>query len=70
MSEELTPPEWEISIVDENLGVPDYGSVPLPDLVGITAFTAQAKRAYELAAYASCAGFGATSGDDASRCEA
>ena len=20
----LTPPEWEISIVDENLGVPDY----------------------------------------------
>src|SRR5512139_1469568 len=47
----LTPPEWEISIVDENLGVPDYGSVPLPDLVGITAFTSQATRAYELAAH-------------------
>lgn len=47
----LTPPEWEISIIDENLGVPDYPSMPLPDLVGITAFTSQANRAYEVAAY-------------------
>jgi radical SAM superfamily enzyme YgiQ (UPF0313 family) len=46
----LTPPEWEISIVDENLGVPDYQAMPRPDLVGITAFTSQANRAYELAA--------------------
>jgi hypothetical protein len=46
----LTPPEWEISIVDENLGVPDYAALPRPDLVGITAFTSQASRAYELAA--------------------
>jgi hypothetical protein len=38
----LTPPEWEISIVDENLGVPDYLAMPRPDLVGITAFTSQA----------------------------
>jgi radical SAM superfamily enzyme YgiQ (UPF0313 family) len=45
----LTPPEWEISIVDENLGVPDYPSMPRPDLVGITAFTSQANRAYEVA---------------------
>jgi radical SAM superfamily enzyme YgiQ (UPF0313 family) len=47
----LTPPEWEIKIVDENLGVPDYLSMPRPDLVGITAFTSQANRAYEVAAY-------------------
>jgi radical SAM superfamily enzyme YgiQ (UPF0313 family) len=46
----LTPPEWEITIIDENLGVPDYLSMPLPDLVGITAFTSQANRAYEVAA--------------------
>jgi radical SAM superfamily enzyme YgiQ (UPF0313 family) len=47
----LTPPEWETSILDENLGVPDYRSLPRPDLVGITAFTSQANRAYELAAH-------------------
>ena len=45
----LTPPEWKIRIIDENLGVPDYGALPRPDLVGITAFTSQAPRAYELA---------------------
>ena len=47
----LTPPEWDISIVDENLGVPDYLALPRPDLVGLTAFTSQANRAYEVAAY-------------------
>jgi radical SAM superfamily enzyme YgiQ (UPF0313 family) len=47
----LTPPEWEISIVDENLGTPDYAATPQPDLVGITAFASQANRAYELAAH-------------------
>ncbi|MDH4239644.1 MAG: B12-binding domain-containing radical SAM protein [Phycisphaerae bacterium] len=47
----LTPPEWEISIVDENLGAPDYAAMPPPDLVGITAFTSQANRAYEVAAH-------------------
>ena len=47
----LTPPEWDVSIVDENLGVPDYASMPRPDLVGITAFTSQAYRAYEVAAH-------------------
>jgi radical SAM superfamily enzyme YgiQ (UPF0313 family) len=46
----LTPPEWEITIIDENLGVPDYSAMPRPDLVGITAFTSQANRAYEVAA--------------------
>ena len=46
----LTPPEWDITIVDENLGVPDYRAMPRPDLVGITAFTSQANRAYEVAA--------------------
>jgi len=47
----LTPPEWEISILDENLGAPDYPAMPRPDVVGITAFTSQANRAYEVAAY-------------------
>jgi radical SAM superfamily enzyme YgiQ (UPF0313 family) len=47
----LTPPEWEISIVDENFGAPDYPSMPRPDLVGITAFTSQANRAYEVAVH-------------------
>jgi len=46
----LTPPGWEISILDENLGAPDYAAMPRPDLVGITAFTSQANRAYEVAA--------------------
>jgi radical SAM superfamily enzyme YgiQ (UPF0313 family) len=45
----LTPTEWEISIVDENLGAPNYPAMPRPDLVGITAFTSQANRAYEVA---------------------
>jgi radical SAM superfamily enzyme YgiQ (UPF0313 family) len=47
----LTTPEWEITIVDENLGAPDYPARPQPDLVGITAFTSQANRAYEVASY-------------------
>jgi len=47
----LTPSEWEISIIDENLGPPDYAALPRPDVVGITAFTSQANRAYELAAH-------------------
>jgi radical SAM superfamily enzyme YgiQ (UPF0313 family) len=47
----LTPAEWDISILDENLGAPHYPTLPRPDLVGITAFTSQANRAYEVAAY-------------------
>jgi len=47
----LTSPEWEITVVDENLGAPDYPAMPRPDLVGITAFTSQANRAYEVASY-------------------
>src|SRR4030042_1386388 len=47
----LTPAEWEISILDENLGAPDYRALPRPDLVGITAFTSQANRAYEVATH-------------------
>jgi radical SAM superfamily enzyme YgiQ (UPF0313 family) len=46
----LTSDDWDISIVDENLGVPDYQVLPRPDLVGLTAFTSQATRAYALAA--------------------
>ena len=47
----LTPEEWETVIVDENVISPDYDAMPRPDLVGITAFTAQANRAYEVATY-------------------
>jgi len=46
----LTPADWEISILDENLAPIDYDALPRPDLVGITAFTSQAPRAYEIAA--------------------
>ncbi len=45
----LTPREWQVRIIDENRGAPDYSSLPVPDLVGITAFTSQAPRAYRLA---------------------
>jgi radical SAM superfamily enzyme YgiQ (UPF0313 family) len=46
----LTPPQWQITVIDENLRTADYSGMPRPDLVGITAFTSQANRAYELAA--------------------
>jgi radical SAM superfamily enzyme YgiQ (UPF0313 family) len=45
----LTPADWDVTIVDENMAAPDYDAMQ-PDLVGITAFTSQATRAYELAA--------------------
>jgi radical SAM superfamily enzyme YgiQ (UPF0313 family) len=45
----LTPKDWDITVIDENLGLPDYAGMSPPDLVGITAFTSQAPRAYELA---------------------
>ncbi len=47
----LTPAEWDITIIDENLGTPEYDTMPRPDLVGITAFTSQINRAYELTDY-------------------
>lgn len=47
----LTPADWDITIVDENLGLPEYSTMPTPDLVGVTAFTSQANRAYEISAY-------------------
>ncbi len=43
----LTPPDWEIVLVDENW---DAFTWQEADLVGITAFTASAPRAYEIAA--------------------
>ena len=46
----LTPPDWDIKIIDENLEIQNYNSMPRPDLVGITAFTSQAERAYHIAA--------------------
>ena len=45
----LSPADWKISILDENLSEIDYDALPRPDLVGITAFTSQAPRAYEIA---------------------
>jgi radical SAM superfamily enzyme YgiQ (UPF0313 family) len=47
----LTPPDWDVTILDENLDTPDYDKAPRPDLVGVTAFTSQASRAYEVAAH-------------------
>jgi radical SAM superfamily enzyme YgiQ (UPF0313 family) len=52
----LTTPDWEVTLIDENLGRPDYERLPKPDLVGITAFTSQAPRAYEVAAIYRVAG--------------
>jgi radical SAM superfamily enzyme YgiQ (UPF0313 family) len=46
----LTPPDWEVEVIDENLGPVDAQALARPDLVGITAFTSQATRAYKLAA--------------------
>lgn len=45
----LTPHDWDITIIDENIGIPDYARMPRPDVVGITAFTSQAPRAYQIA---------------------
>lgn len=46
----LTPPEWEVTVIDENIRTPKDDELPPPDLVGITAFTSQAPRAYQIAA--------------------
>lgn len=43
----LTPPDIEVSIMDENIEPIRYE--PVPDLVGITSMTATAPRAYEIA---------------------
>jgi len=44
----VTPPTWQITIEDENVAPLDLGDVP--DLVGLTAMTPLAPRAYEIAA--------------------
>ncbi|MFH0778565.1 MAG: radical SAM protein [Candidatus Eisenbacteria bacterium] len=44
----LTPPDVDIELVDENIERWDYDQ-KMADLVGITAMTAQAPRAYEIA---------------------
>ena len=46
----LTPAHWDVEVVDENLGPADYDRMPRPDVVGLTAFTSQANRAYRIAA--------------------
>ena len=45
----MTPPKHEVSIVQEHLGDPVRFDDPDVDLVGITAMTIQARRAYEIA---------------------
>ena len=45
----LTGPDWDVTVIDENVHGHDYAAMARPDLVGITAFTSQAPRAYELA---------------------
>ena len=52
----LTPRDWDIKIIDENLDMPEYSRLPRPDLVGITACTSQAPRAYRIAAEFRAAG--------------
>lgn len=47
----LTPSDWDITIIDENISTPDYENLKPPDLVGLTTFTSQANRAYEIADY-------------------
>lgn len=48
----LTPSDWEIRLIDENFDAFRFEDA---DLVGITAFTSSAKRAYEIAAvYRAC----------------
>jgi hypothetical protein len=43
----LTPADWDVEVIDENF---DDFSFREADLVGITAFTSSANRAYEIAA--------------------
>ena len=35
----LTPPSWEVEVLDENLGLIEAQALSRPDLVGITAFS-------------------------------
>lgn len=51
----LTPPGWEIHIIDENLR-PEDGAAWHPDVVGLTALTPNAPRAYALAEHYRAAG--------------
>ena len=43
----LTPGNWDVEVIDENFDVFSFRDA---DLVGITAFTSAANRAYEIAA--------------------
>ena len=42
----LTPSTWDVELVDENFGEFTYRDA---DLVGVTAFSSSANRAYEIA---------------------
>jgi hypothetical protein len=45
----LTPREWDVSIMDENLGTPDYAAMPRPDMEGIMAPNMQVRRNCDVA---------------------
>ncbi|MGM0565910.1 MAG: B12-binding domain-containing radical SAM protein, partial [Bacteroidota bacterium] len=47
----LTPMHWDVRILDENFDWFDDAGDKSADLVGITAFTSNAFRAYEIAGY-------------------
>lgn len=44
----VTPPDWDIKLIDENIQVAPF---PDADLVGITSFTSTVNRAYEIATF-------------------
>jgi radical SAM superfamily enzyme YgiQ (UPF0313 family) len=45
----LTPSSWDVEILDENLEKFDYANMRRPTAVGVTSFTCQATRGYEVA---------------------
>src|SRR5689334_9061774 len=47
----LTPPEWDVTYIDEEIGQTLDLEAHDPDLVGISSMTSQAARAYELGDY-------------------
>jgi hypothetical protein len=47
---DLTPPEWDVTLLDESVAIPHGPGMPLPDLVGITALPSHVPHAHQVAA--------------------
>jgi hypothetical protein len=45
----MTPPGWDITLIDEQLQNINFGAHPLPDLVALTTWTMHSIRAYDVA---------------------